>query len=80
MSAVGWQLAAALAGNEESRLGVMARVLAAEFRAYEFSTCATWDGPALIALRKDRGAAPGVCAVITPDMAEMRRALLEDSG
>lgn len=78
-SAAGWQTAAALAGSEEARLGIIARILAAEFRAYEFSTCTTWDGPALIALRKDRGAAPGTCAVITPDMDEMRAALAEDS-
>ena len=62
-----------------SALDVHVADLAGEFDSYNFGTCITWDGPALIALRKDRGAAPGTCAVITPDVDEMRAALLEDS-
>lgn len=59
--------------------GLHAERLAKEFPQYDFGTCATWDGPALIALRKDRGAAPGTCAVITADVDEMRAALLEEA-
>ena len=58
--------------------------LAAEFPGYEFSTQRTWEGVSLIAVREDGCDRPGVCVVITPDLDEMRRALLEnmrlDSG
>ena len=52
--------------------------LAAEFPGYEFSTQRTWDGVSLIAVRQDGSDRPGVCVVITPDLDEMRRALLEN--
>jgi len=51
--------------------------LAAEFPGYEFSTQQTWEGISLIAVRQDGSARPGLCVVITPDLDEMRRALLE---
>ena len=79
MSAAGWRHAEAVTADEENRLSVIAGILAAEFRQFDFGTTTTWDGPALIAVRKDRGAGPGTCAVITPDMDEMRAALAEDS-
>jgi hypothetical protein len=52
--------------------------LAAEFPGYEFSTQPTWEGVSLIAVRQDGSDRPGVCVVITPDLDEMRRALLEN--
>jgi hypothetical protein len=51
--------------------------LAAEFPGYEFSTQQTWEGISLIAVRQDGSARPGLYLVITPDLDEMRRALLE---
>jgi len=51
--------------------------LAAEFPGYEFSTQRTWEGVSLIAVREDGCDRPGVCVVITPDLDEMRRALLD---
>ncbi len=54
--------------------------LAAEFPGYEFSTQRTWEGMALIAVRQDGSARPGLYAVITADLDEMRRALLEGQG
>ena len=51
--------------------------LAAELPGYEFSTQQTWEGISLIAVRQDGSARPGLCVVITPDLDEMRRALLE---
>jgi hypothetical protein len=54
--------------------------LAAEFPGYEFSTQRTWEGVSLIAVRQDGSERPGLCVVITPDLDEMRRALLEDMG
>ena len=51
--------------------------LAAEFPGYEFSTQRTWEGVSLIAVRQAGSDRPGVCVVITPDLDEMRRALLE---
>ena len=53
--------------------------LAAEFPGYEFSTQRTWEGVSLIAVRQDGSDRPGVCVVITPDLDEMRRALLENT-
>jgi len=52
--------------------------LAAEFPGYEFSTQQTWEGISLIAVRQDGSARPGLYVVITPDLDEMRRALLEN--
>ncbi len=52
--------------------------LAAEFPGYEFSTQRTWEGVSLIAVRQDGSERPGLCVVITPDLDEMRRALLEN--
>src|SRR5260370_1263668 len=54
--------------------------LAAEFPGYEFSTQRTWEGIALIAVRQDGSARPGLYAVITADLDEMRSALLEGQG
>ena len=51
--------------------------LAAEFPGYEFSTQQTWEGISLIAVRQDGSARPGLYVVITPDLDEMRRALLD---
>jgi hypothetical protein len=53
--------------------------LAAEFPGYEFSTQQTWEGVSLIAVRQDGSARSGPCVVITPDLDEMRRALLENT-
>src|SRR5260370_1053976 len=54
--------------------------LAAEFPGYAFSTQRTWEGIALIAVRQDGSARPGLYSVITADLDEMRRALLEGQG
>ena len=54
--------------------------LAAEFPGYEFSTQRTWEGVSLIAVRQDGSDRPGLCVVITPDLDEMRRTLLESTG
>lgn len=54
--------------------------LAAEFPGYEFSTQRTWEGVSLIAVRRDGCDRPDLCVVITPDLGEMRRALLESTG
>jgi putative acetyltransferase len=54
--------------------------LAAEFPGYEFSTQRTWEGISLIAIRLDGSARPGLYAVITADLDEMRTALLEAQG
>jgi hypothetical protein len=51
--------------------------LAAEFPGYEFATQPTWDGISIIARRHEGCARPGLYAVITDDLDEMRRALLE---
>ena len=54
--------------------------LAAEFPGYEFSTQRTWDGVSLIAVRQKGPARSGLYVVITPDLDETRRTLLEDAG
>lgn len=51
--------------------------LAAEFPGYEFATQPTRDGISVIARRHGGCARPGLYAVVTDDVAEMRRALLE---
>jgi hypothetical protein len=51
--------------------------LAATFPGYEFATQPTWDGLSIIALRREGCARPGLYAVITDDVDEMRRTLLE---
>jgi len=51
--------------------------LAAEFPGYEFARQQTWDGISIVAIRHGGGARPGLYAVITDDLDEMRRALLE---
>ena len=48
--------------------------LAAEFPGYEFATQQTWDGVSVIATRRGGGARPGLYAVVTDDLDEMRRA------
>ena len=54
--------------------------LAAEFPGYEFSTQRTWEGVSLIAVRQQGSARSGLYVVITPDLDEMRRTLLEGTG
>ena len=51
--------------------------LTAEFPGYEFATQQTWDGISIIATRRGGCAQPGLYAVVTGDLDEMRRALLE---
>ena len=51
--------------------------LTAEFPGYEFATQQTWDGTSIIARRHEGCARPGLYAVVTDDLDEMRRALLE---
>jgi hypothetical protein len=51
--------------------------LAAEFPGYEFATQPTWDGISIIALRRGGCARAGLYAVVTDDLDEMRRTLLE---
>jgi len=51
--------------------------LAAEFPGYEFATQQTWDGISIIARRHEGCARPGLYAVVTADVDEMRRTLLE---
>ena len=53
--------------------------LAAEFPGYEFSTQPTWEGVSLIAVRQKDSARSGLYVVITPDLDEMRRTLLDDT-
>jgi len=51
--------------------------LAAEFPGYEFTTQRTWAGTSIVATRHGGCLQPGLYAVITDDVDEMRRALLE---
>jgi hypothetical protein len=51
--------------------------LAAEFPDYEFCTQRTWDGISIVAVCHDGAARPGLYVVVTDDLGEMRRALLE---
>ena len=51
--------------------------LAAEFPGYEFATQPTWEGLSIIALRHGGCARSGLYAVVTNDVDEMRRTLLE---
>ena len=51
--------------------------LAAEFPDYEFATQQTWGGIAIIARRQEGCARPGLYAIVTGDLDEMRRVLLE---
>jgi hypothetical protein len=53
------------------------RELAAEFPDYDFGMQRTWDGTSIIAVRQDGSERPGLCVVITADIDEMRRALLD---
>jgi hypothetical protein len=59
--------------------GVLAQLsgLAAEFPGYDFTTQQTWGGISIIARRHEGCARPGLYAVVTDDLDEMRRALLE---
>jgi hypothetical protein len=54
--------------------------LAAEFPGYDFGTQPAWDGTSIIAVRQDGMERPGLCVVITADVDEMRRTLLEDEA
>jgi hypothetical protein len=51
--------------------------LAAEFPDYDFATQQTWDGRSIIATRREGCAEPGLYAVVTRDLDEMRSALHE---
>ena len=51
--------------------------LAAEFPGYEFATQQTWDGISIVARRQEGCVRPGLYAVVTDDLDEMRRALVE---
>lgn len=51
--------------------------LAAEFPGYEFTRQQTWDGISIVAIRHGGSARPGLYAVVTDDLDEMRGALLE---
>ncbi len=51
--------------------------LAAEFPGYEFGTQQSWGGISITAVRLDGAARPGLYVVVTDDLNEMRRALLE---
>ena len=51
--------------------------LAAELPGYEFATQQTWDGISILATRRGGCAQPGLYVVVTGDLDEMRRALLE---
>jgi hypothetical protein len=51
--------------------------LAAEFPGYEFARQQTWGGISIIAIRHGGCARPGLYAIVTDDLDEMRRALLE---
>jgi hypothetical protein len=51
--------------------------LAAEFPGYEFATQRTWAGTSIVATRHGGCLRPGLYVVITDDVDEMRRALLE---
>ena len=54
--------------------------LSAEFPGYEFSTQRTWEGVSLIAVRQKGSAQSGLYVVITSDLDEMRRTLLDNTG
>ena len=51
--------------------------LAAEFPGYEFATQQTWGGVSIVARRYGGCVRPGLYAVVTDDLDEMRRALRE---
>jgi hypothetical protein len=51
--------------------------LAAEFPGYDFAAQQTWEGVSIIATRHGGCAHQGLYAVVTGDLDEMRRALLE---
>jgi len=44
---------------------------------YEFGTQRTWGGISITAVRQDGADRPGLYVVVTDDLNEMRRALLE---
>jgi hypothetical protein len=54
--------------------------LAVEFPGYEFATQQTWDGTSIVARRHGGGTRPGLYAVVTGDLDEMRRTLLESEA
>jgi hypothetical protein len=54
--------------------------LAAEFPGYEFAKQQTWGGISIVARRHGGCTQPGLYAVITDDLDEMRRALLEQGA
>jgi len=51
--------------------------LAAEFPGYEFATQQTWGGISIVARCHGGCVRPGLYAVVTDDLDEMRRTLLE---
>jgi hypothetical protein len=54
--------------------------LAAEFPGFQFATQQTWGGTSILATRHGGGLRPGLYAVVTDDVDEMRRTLLEASA
>jgi hypothetical protein len=69
------------AGGPVARVtGIAAELtgLAAEFPGYEFATQPTWGGISIIARRHGGCARPGLYAVVTDDLDEMRHVLFED--
>jgi hypothetical protein len=52
--------------------------LAAEFPGYEFARQPTWGGISIIARRHGGCARPGLYAVVTDDLDEMRHVLFEN--
>ena len=51
--------------------------LSAEFPGYEFATQQTWSGLSIVARRHRACVQSGLYVVVTDDLDEMRRALLE---
>lgn len=71
-------MAARIAGDDEGRFGVIALMLAREFRRYDFRPVRMHDHVAIAAVRHGDPSQPGLYAVVTNDLGEMRRALAED--
>jgi hypothetical protein len=68
------------AGGPVARVtGIAAELsgLAAEFPGYEFATQPTWGGISIIARRHGGCTRPGLYAVVTDDLDEMRHVLFE---
>ena len=59
-------------------LETLARGFAATFPRFDFSVCRRHKGLSLAAMRRGGGAEPGLYAVITNDLAELRQVLEKD--